>query len=160
MSNTLSAQDLRPDRDDLAQETVNAFKGAVEESEVRRFLKEASTGPAPAINAKASLTLFIKGELTCEPLEDAWRQWKWDHTVWGGPACEVKSVAGFMYTAYGSWDTFFREVTGAQVTGGALHAGVLQINFLKGLLPIGQFNGMAVGDCAAIAGGDGAWERK
>jgi hypothetical protein len=156
MTTNLSAQDLRPDRDELLQATLSALKGRVEEEEVRRFVKEAASSAAPALGATASLKLAVWGKLKCEP--DG-QPWIYDHTVWGGPAIAIEAV-GFMYTAYASWDAFFRNVTGVQATAGALHAGALQINFFKDLLPVGQFNGVGAGEGIAFAAGNGRWEKK
>ena len=158
MTNNLTAQDLRPDRDFLAEATLTALKGRVEEGEVRRFLKEASSKAAPdPIGANASLNIAVWGKATCDP--DG-QPWKFDHTVWGGPAFFAEAV-GFMYTAYNSWDAFFRNVTSIHAQGIASDGGVLQFTwFIKSGLPVGQFTGLAGGIGLIQAGGPGEWQRK
>jgi hypothetical protein len=158
MASKLSAKDLRPDHDIVAQAAVTALKGRVSEDDVRRFLgKAASAGVPDPIGATASLKIAVWGKLTCDP--DG-QPWKYDHTVWGGPAY-IGDAVGFMYTAYESWDAFFRNVTSAHVQAIDAGGGILQINwFNKDATPVGQFNGVAGGVGVCEAGGSGGWQRK
>lgn len=158
MANKLTAQDLRPDRDIVLEATLRALKGRVEEGDVRRFLKEAARAGAPApIGATASLKIAVWGKLECNP---EGQPWKYDITVWGAPAY-IGEAVGFMYTAYDSWDAFFRNVTAAHVQGIAFEGGILQINwFIENGTPVGQFNGAAGGIGVVEAGGSGKWQRK
>lgn len=158
MTNTLTAQDLRPDRDIVVGATLNALKGRVDEGAVRRFLKEAAGPAAPApIGATASLKIAVWGKLGCDP--DG-QPWKYDITVWGGPAY-IGDAVGFMYTAYDSWDAFFRNVTSAHVQAIDVGGGILQINwFIENGTPVGQFNGAAGGVGVVEGGGSGKWQRK
>src|SRR5215471_16873823 len=156
MANQLTVQDLRPTRDIVQEATLKALRGCVEEDEVRRFLAKAASVSVPApIGASASLKIAVWGKLGCDP--DG-QPWKYDITVWGGPAYFGESV-GFMYTAYETWDDFFRNVTGAHAQGIAVEGGILQINFFNssGVL-VGQFNGVAGGIGLVEAGGEGMWQ--
>jgi hypothetical protein len=156
MSNTLIANDLRPDQEAIADATVRAFKGRVDEDEVRRFLKAAAETPAP-IGATASLKLAVWGKLYVSCEADG-RKCVYDQTAWGGPAYFGDSV-GFMYTAYDSWAAFFANVTGFHVQGIAEGGGILQVNwFIANGTPVGQFNGVAGGIGAVEAGGSGGWQ--
>lgn len=158
MKNKLNAQDLRPDRDIVLGATVKALKGRVEEAEVQRFLKQAaSNAAAPVLGATTDLKIAVWGKLTCDP--DG-QPWKYDITVWGGPAY-IGGAVGFMYTAYESWDAFFRNVTSAHVQAIDVGGGILQINwFIENGTPVGQFNGAAGGIGLVEGGGSGKWEKK
>lgn len=158
MTNNLTAQHLRPTHDIVQEATLKALQGRVEEAEVRRFLNEATRASAPApIGATASLNIAVWGKLGCEP--DG-QPWKYDITVWGGPAY-FGSAVGFMYTAYTSWDAFFRNVTSAHVQGIISGGGILQINWFNASgTPVGQFNGAAGGIGLVEAGGSGKWQEK
>ena len=148
---------LQPDRKDFEQATLNALEGRIDEKEVREFLAKASSASAPdPLGATASLDLAVWGKLKCEPDK---KPWKYDITVWGGPAYFGTAV-GFMYTAYTSWDAFFANVTSAWVQAGAAGGGFIQINwFNKDGVPVGQFNGVSGGAGVAEAGGSGTWEK-
>jgi hypothetical protein len=66
-----------------------------------------------------------------------------------------------MYTAYDSWDAFFRNVTSAHAQGIAEAGGILQINwFIENGTPVGQFNGAAGGIGVVECGGSGKWQKK
>ena len=158
MTSKSTAQDLRPTRDIVQKATLKALRGRVDEGEVRRFLEKAASNDVPApIGATASLKIAVWGKLGCDP--DG-QPWKYDITVWGGPAYFGESV-GFMYTAYETWDAFFRYVTGAHVQGIAEAGGILQINwFNESGVPVGQFNGAAGGIGLVEAGGSGTWQKK
>ena len=160
MTDTLTAQDLRPNNDTLLEATLMVLKGRVDEDEVRRFVEKASNNvTAPVLGAEASLKIAVYGVLKCEPTTVPYKSYKYDITVWGGPAYFGTSV-GMMYTAYESWETFFRNVTGAHVQGLIAPVGVLQINFLENGLLIGQFNGAAGGVGLVEAGGTGKWKKE
>lgn len=158
MSDTLSAQDLRPDTDAIHQATLKALSGRVEEAEVQRFLKQVSSTTVPApIGATVDLKIAIWGKLNCDP--DG-QPWKYDITVWGGPAY-IGGAVGFMYTAYEHWDAFFRNVTSAHVQGVDVGGGILQVNwFIENGTPVGQFNGVAGGVGLVQGGGSGKWQHK
>lgn len=155
---THTADDLRPDNEILMEAALRTLKGRVSEDEARSFLKQASSAGVPApIGATASLNITIWGKLQCDP--DG-QPWKYDITVWGGPAYFGTSV-GFLYTAYTSWDAFFRNTTAAHAQGIASGGGILQINWFNGDgVPVGQFNGAAGAIGLVEAGGKGGWERK
>ncbi|HVR98534.1 MAG TPA: hypothetical protein VMW27_18105 [Thermoanaerobaculia bacterium] len=160
MSDTLTAQDLRPDNDTLLEATLMVLKGRVDEDEVRRFVEKASNNvTAPVLGAEVTLKLAVYGNLKCNPTTVPYKSYLYDNTVWGGPAYFGTSV-GFLYTAYESWETFFRNVTGVHVQGVAAPVGALQVNFLENGLLIGQFNGPAGRVGLVQAGGKGMWERK
>lgn len=153
----LTAQDLRPTSDIVQEATLKALQGRIKEDEVRRFLNEVVSDSVPdPIGATASVNIAIWGKLVCEP--DG-QPWKYDITVWGGPAYFGGS-AKFMYTAYNLWDVFFRNVTSAHVQGIASGGGILQVNwFNESGTPVGQFNGAAGGIGRLEAGGSGKWQR-
>jgi hypothetical protein len=154
---TLTAEDLRPDRDFLLDATLRVLKGRADEAEVRRFVKEAANNvTAPALGATASLQLAIYGKLKCDPDN---QPYKYDITLWGGPAFFGMSV-GFMYTGYSTWETFFRNVTGAHAQGISMGGGLFQINWFVDGTPVGQFNGPVGGIGVFEAGGKGKWQRK
>jgi len=154
----MTAQALRPDQNELKEATLQALGKRVDEKELQEFLAKASSDSAPdPIGATASLDLAVWGKLKCDPDK---KPWKYDITVWGGPAYFGTAV-GFMYTAYTSWDAFFANVTSAWVQAGAAGGGFIQINwFNKDGVPVGQFNGASGGAGVAEAGGSGKWQKK
>jgi hypothetical protein len=157
MSNTLTAVDLRPDQEDVANATVKALEGRVDEDAVRSFLKAAADGTPSPIGATVSLKIAVWGKIYVDP--DG-QPWKYDHTVWGGPAYVGDSV-GFMYTAYDSWDAFWANVTSCHFQAIDVGGGILQVNwFIANGTPVGQFNGVAGGVGLVEGGGSGKWERK
>ena len=157
MTENLTARDLQPTREELQEATLKVLKGRVSEDEARRFLTEAAGDGVPdPIGATADLKIAVWGKLKCDP--DG-QPWKYDITVWGGPAY-IGGAVGFMYTAYTSWDAFFTYVTSAHVQGVDVGGGILQINwFNKDGTPVGQFNGAAGGVGLVEAGGSGGWDR-
>lgn len=116
---------------------------------------EGTSVPAP-ISATASVTFFaIYGVLKCEPRGQSY---KFDSDFWGAGATAVSSV-GLMYTAYETWEAFFKNTTAFHVQGIASGGGILQVNwFNKSAVPIGQFNGAAGGLGVLEAGGAGKWK--
>lgn len=158
MTQTLTEHDLRPTNPLVQQATMAAMKGRVEPGEVRKFLDQAASDSVPApIGATASVNIAIWGKVQCDP--DG-QPWKYDTTIWGGPAY-FGSAVGFMYTAYETWDAFFRNVTGVHTQGIISGGGILQVNWFNGDgTPVGQFNGVAGGIGLLEAGGSGEWQRK
>jgi hypothetical protein len=158
MSETLNAEKLRPDTDAIQQATLKALSGRVDEAEVQKFLREVTSATAPApIGATVDVKIAVWGKLHCEP--DG-QPWTYDITIWGGPAY-IGGAVGFMYTAYNSWDAFFRNVTSAHVQGIDVGGGILQVNwFIENGTPVGQFNGVAGGVGLVEGGGSGKWQRK
>lgn len=156
MTDILKAEDLRPDHPIVHEATLEALKGRVGEEEVRKFLAEAATSVPNPIGATGTLNLVVWGKATCDP--DG-QPWKWDTTVWGGPAYFGTGV-GFMYTAYATWDEFFRNVNGIHCQGIASGGGILQFNWFKDALPVGQWNAVSGAIGLAEAGGSGKWEPK
>ncbi len=150
--------ELQPTRDVVQKATVRVLRGRANDEQIQKFLTELASASVPdPIGATASLNIAVWGKVTCEP--DG-QPWKYDNSVWGGPAYFGASV-GFMYTAYNSWDAFFREVTSCHCQGIADAGGILQINwFNAGGTPVGQFNGAAGGIGLVEAGGAGKWQRK
>lgn len=122
------------------------------------FLEKMTSASVPApIGATADIKLAVWGKLSVEPDQ---QPWKYDHTIWGGPAY-IGSAVGFMYTAYETWDAFFQNVTGCHAQGVDAGGGILQVNwFISNGTPVGQFNGVAAGLGGFEAGGSGKWSRK
>jgi hypothetical protein len=154
---TVTAAQLHPNNADIRQATIDAFAHQ-EGLDAHAFLDQLASATAPApIGATASLNVAIWGKLLVEPDGQAW---KYDVTVWGGPAYFGSSV-GFMYTAYDSWDAFFRNVESCWVQGAEVGGGVLQVNWFDGNhTPVGQFNGVAGGAGIVEAGNSGRWQPK
>ncbi len=151
----MTEKNLCPDNSALLEATVEAFKDRAGADEVQKFAKAAASG-APVLGATANVKIAIWGKLDVEPDGQPWR---YHNTIWGGPAY-FGSAVGFMYTAYSSWDAFFRNVTGCHVQGVDVGGGVLQVNwFISNGTPVGQFNGAAGGVGLVEAGGSGKWER-
>lgn len=114
-----------------------------------------SAQAAPAIGATASVKLAIWGKIE---VETDGQPWKYDETIWGGPAY-VGSGVGFMYTAYETWDAFFRNVSSFHAQRVDAGGGVFQVNwFISNGTPVGQFNGVAGGVGVFEAGGAGTWK--
>ena len=153
MAQKLTEKDLLPTSPVVEQATIRALKGRVEADEVRKFLREASRSEPGALGATASVNIFIWGKVKCYPEAP----WHYDTTIWGGPAASIESV-GFIYTAYRTWDDFFRNVTGVWAQGISEGAGILQINWFADGTPVGQFNGLAGGIGLLEAGGEGKWQ--
>ena len=157
MSYQLNAESLHPTQESLRQATRNSLGSAVPEAELDRFL--GSLKAATPITADASLKMLFVGRVTCNPTEPGYTQWTYDHKAFG-PGGVTVEAAGFIYAAAKDWSAIFNEVTGFEANAGASAAGILQINFLVGLLPVAQFNGIAKGVGAGGAGGNGAWAKK
>jgi hypothetical protein len=156
MSQTLTQQDLRPTHPLVREATHRAMKARLEADEVQKFLDQAVSATAPApIGATATVNIAIWGKVQCDP--DG-QPWKYDTTIWGGPAYFGSSI-GFMYTAYDTWDAFFRNTSSVHVQGVTSGGGILQINwFNQSGTPVGQFNGVAGGIGLLEAGGSGGWQ--
>lgn len=158
MSNQLTAQQLHPTSDVIRAATIKSLKDRVKEDEIEKFLSEtASASAAPVLGAVTTVNIAVWGKLSCEPDKEPW---KYDITIWGGPAYFGTSI-GFMYTAYTDWDAFFKNVTSAHVQGIASGGGILQVNwFISNGTPVGQFNGAAGAIGLVEGGGSGKWQKK
>jgi hypothetical protein len=151
-----TAAQLSPTNSALRQATINAFEQQPE-VDAQDFLDKLASSAAPAIGATVELNIAIWGKLLVDP--DG-QPWKYDCTVWGGPAYFGKGV-GFMYTAYNAWDAFFQNVTSCHVQGIAEGGGILQVNwFISDATPVGQFNGAFGGIGLVQAGAGCKWQHK
>ena len=135
------------------------LKGRVPEGELKHFVAQATAAAALApIGAKGSVVMgLIYGNVTCNPTEDPYKVWSFDESIWGLGAAGGSAI-GFLYTAYTAWDPFFKRTTGFYVQGAGEGGGILQINFLEGATPIGQFNGAMAGAGALEGGANGRWK--
>lgn len=135
--------------------TRKSLAGKVPEPEVNKFLASLKSQSVPApIEASASVEAFIKGSVTCKTKTG--HNFKGD--FWGAGVGSLSSPVGFLYTAYNSWEAFFNEVTSCHAQGIGEVGGVLQINFFnKNGVPVGQYNGVAVGAGVFEGGGAGSW---
>jgi hypothetical protein len=153
---TLTAEQALPSNPELQQATIKALSARVKEADVRAFLEKAAVSVPAPIGATLSVNLAIWGKVVITP--DG-QPWKFDNTVWGGPAY-FGSGAGFLYTAYDSWDAFFPSCTAFHVQGVDVGGGVLQVNFFNGDgVPVGQLNAAAGGVGLVEGGGSGGWTR-
>ena len=157
MSQQVSSEELAPTSDRIRQLTVDRLSAQLSEEELDDYLsKLGAEAPAP-IGATVDVKIAVWGKISVDP--DG-QPWKYDHTIWGGPAYFGSSV-GFMYTAYDSWDAFFQNVSGCHVQGVDVGGGILQVNwFIPNGTPVGQFNGVAAGAGLVEGGGSGKWERR
>jgi hypothetical protein len=157
MTQVTTSDELLPTHPLVRDTTIRVLGQRLDAGEVKTFLDKASSTAVPApIGATANVNIAIWGKVHCEP--DG-QPWVFDTSIWGGPAYFGSSI-GFMYTAYESWDAFFQNVTGVHVQGVISGGGILQINWLAGQTPVGQFNGAAGGIGVLEAGGDGRWTHK
>ena len=155
---------------DLMQPTDPAISAAtlsaltdlrgVDAAAASEFTKNlAASVPAP-IAAKADI-IFVAfyGRLTVQPTVKEYKKWEFTVDSWGLGASGGTSI-GIMYTAYDSWDAFFKNVTSYHVQGLADAGGILQVNWFNSSgIPVGQFNGAMVGVGGLEAGGSGKWEK-
>lgn len=161
MLGTPNTELLSPNTDVIRPATIAALKAlrGVDDAAATQFPEKlAATVPAP-LSAKASIifALFF-GKLTVDGLPEPYQKWKYDVDVWGGGATGGTAI-GLMYTAYDSWDAFFRNVTSFHVQAIAEGGGILQVNwFIANATPVGQFNGALGGLGALEAGGPGVWK--
>lgn len=132
-----------------AEDFINKFDDAAP--------KAAVDVPAP-LGAKADLIFgLIYGSVTVKPTSGP-TSCIFEHSFWGVGAVGGSSI-GFMYTAYDSWDAFFRNVTGFHVQGIASGGGILQVNwFISNGTPVGQFNGAMAGAGGVEGGNSGTWK--
>ncbi len=152
----ISVQQLAEVADNATRE---AFKGKLEEKEVNEFLESIRGVNAPApISATGSIIFVgVFGEVVCEPMD---KPYKFKQKSWGLGAAGVSSV-GLLYTAYNNWDAFWRNTTSYHAQGVADAGGIFQINFFnKKGVPIGQYNGPAIGIALFEVGGAGKWKKK
>ena len=158
-NDSVQMESLAPTNDAIQGATLRALKEITNEKEVKRFLEKTASSEVPApISATASLTFALfYGVVKCEPRG---QQWLFDEDVWGVGAAAISSV-GLMYTAYNTWDAFFRNTTAFHVQGITEGGGIYQINWFNSSgTPIGQYNGAAGGIAAFEAGGAGKWKKK
>ncbi|OAA27819.1 hypothetical protein UG55_1007147 [Frankia sp. EI5c] len=157
MSQTFTERELTPENPLLRDATVEALTPRVEPQEIQKFLELAASVSTPApLGATGSVNIAIWGTVDCKPQG---QPWKYNTEIWGGPAY-FGSAVGVMYTAYDTWDAFFRNVTSVHAQGIAEGGGILQINWMNSSgVPCGQFNGAAGGVGLLEAGGSGGWQR-
>jgi len=147
--------------------TKKALAGKVKDEDVKEFLNHMPSEtekalravglPAPAEAIGETYTVLIYGYVKCTPTH---LDHYFEANHWGLGLAGVKGY-GFLYTAYDSWDSLFRETTGYHAQGIAEAGGILQINWFNGSgVPVGQFNAAAVGIGAFEVGGKGHWEKK
>lgn len=151
---------LNPSNPVIKTATLDAFKKfeGMDMAAAEDFLNKAGGGTVPPpISAEATIVMgIIYGNLNIKPLSEH-TNCKFNHDFWGIGAVGCESI-GMMYTAYTSWDTFFKDVTSFHVQGIAEEVGFLQVNFFRhDALPIGQFNGIAGGVGAFEGGNAGKW---
>jgi hypothetical protein len=148
-----TAEQLSPTNSDLQQATIKALEPRFNEGDVRAFLEKAASPSAPpAISATINWNIAVSGKLVVLPDDQPWR---YDVTVWGGPASTGAAV-GFMYTGEDSWDAFFQNTASYQMI---VIGGMLQINWFNSSnnTPIGQCNA-AGGGPPLQGGGPGKWQ--
>ena len=159
MSAILNESSLQlPDTKVIQEATWEAFQGKLKDNEVEHFLDATVLSDEPlTITAMGSLYfLAVYGVISCEPSK---YPYKFEESSWGLGATAL-SAGGVIYTAYDSWDAFFKNTTGYHAQGIAKAGGFLQITFLKKLTPIGQFNAVAGGIGVFEVGGNGKWHKK
>ncbi|SDN59236.1 hypothetical protein SAMN04489726_7319 [Allokutzneria albata] len=158
MAEALAANELGPHNPIVRAATVHSLGRRLDPGEIEKFLDDMVSASVPApIGATASVKIAIWGKVDCDPNG---QPWSYDASIWGGPAY-FGQAAGFMYTAYQTWDAFFRNVTSVHVQGIASAGGILQINwFNHSGTPVGQFNGAAGGVGVLEAGGSGGWSHR
>ncbi len=154
----LTASELSPDNPELLAAARTALETQIPARDVQEYLEKLGGVAVPSpIGATVTIKLAVWGNIQVNP--DG-QPWTYDNTVWGGPGYFGTS-AGFLYTAYDSWDAFFRNVTSCHVQGIASGPGILQVNwFISNGTPVGQFNGAAGGIGLVEAGGSGKWKHK
>ncbi|MHA7057685.1 hypothetical protein ACWGOQ_0010730 [Aquimarina sp. M1] len=163
MSTLTKQQDLfHPSNPDIKKATQDAFKKIefVDKGEAENFLTKLEGSVPTPLGAKASLIFAgIYGNITVQPTSGGYENWKFDESFWGAGAVGGSSI-GFMYTAYSSWDAFFKNVTSFHVQSVASGGGILQVNFfISNGTPVGQFNGALAGAGAVEGGSSGKWKK-
>ena len=157
MSQQVSSDELAPTSDRIRQLTVDRLSAQLSEQELDDYLSKLGEGAPAPIGATVDVKIAVWGKVSVDP--DG-QPWKYDNTIWGGPAYFGSSV-GFMYTAYDSWDAFFQNVSSCHIQGVDVGGGVLQVNwFIPNGTPVGQFNGVAAGAGLVEGGGSGKWQHK
>jgi hypothetical protein len=159
MSPTTQTPDLGPSNPAIKAAAIAAFQkmnGVDMAAADKLFAQDAASVPAP-LGAKADLIFgAIYGSVTVKPTS-AYTNCVFDNSFWGVGAVGGSSI-GFMYTAYDSWEAFFRETRGFHVQSIASGGGILQVNFFNGSgVPIGQFNGAMAGAGGVEGGSKGTW---
>ena len=136
------SEKMKPNEGQPLEATMKVLKGKIKDEEITNFVNTiVSAKAAKPILATASLAMGLVFSIVhCEPKE---KRWVFNEEIWGIGVAGITSV-GLMYTAYGKWETFFKETTAFHVQGVSDGAGLLQITWFnsKGI-PIGQFNGPA-----------------
>ena len=157
MTQTRPVTELAPSSALVQEATLKALEGRIDVPQIQKYVEELTlTEPAP-IDATATVALAVYGNLKVFPEN---QPWKYDITIWGGPAYFATSIIGGMYTTFSTWDAFFQQVTFAHVQGAVIGgaAGFLQVNwFIDDGTPVGQFNSWAGGIGLMEAAGSGKW---
>lgn len=160
---TVKEKGLHPEQKMLKEATAKTFENLhfLNATQSDEFVKKLATSAAPVLGAKASLIFgAIYGNVTIEPTSGGYEDWKFDSSFWGLGAVGGSSI-GFMYTAYNSWDAFFKNVTSFHVQSAAEGGGIMQVNFfISDGTPVGQFNGALAGAGIVEGGGPGKWKKK
>ncbi len=128
--------------------TIEALKGKVSDEDIAHLLSfmngdtvlsekgaTSDSGPGPQ-DAKTELyTIGIYGHVKCTPTHFPY---EYNANHWGLGA-SVMTTYGIMYTAYNTWEAFFRETRGYHAQGIAKGGGILQITWFNGKgTPIGR----------------------
>ncbi len=157
MADSVTTEKLVPTNPNVEEATRKLLSRQFDDGEVQEFLRQAGAAVPAPIGATVDVKIAIWGKLHVEP--DG-QPWVYDITIWGGPAY-IGGAVGVMYTAYETWDAFFRNVTSAHVQGIDVGGGALQVNWFDSKkVPVGQFNGLAAGAGLVEAGGSGKWQHK
>ncbi len=139
--------------------TRKAFEGKFNNEEINDFLESIRGVNAPAPIAATGSIIFVGifGEVVCEPMD---KPYIFKQKSWGVGAAGVSSV-GLLYTAYDNWNGLWKNTTSYHAQGIAKAGGIFQINFFnKKGIPIGQYNGPAIGIALFEVGGAGKWKKK
>jgi hypothetical protein len=138
---------------------LRALHGKVKEPDLNKFMDlEAAVGVPAPIRATGSLwaTVIYSG-MKCEPVNVPYY---FEEGGWG-LGLGIVTTGGILYTAYETWDAFWRETAGYHAQGISEGGGILQFNFFNSSgVPVGQFNGVAGGIGAFEFGGTGKWKKK
>lgn len=149
---------LTPNNEIVQAATVRALKGKVKDSDLQKILNPSAAGVPDPLRATGSLwaTVFYAG-MKCEPTGVPYY---FEEGAWG-LGLGIVTTGGILYTAYTTWDAFWRETAGYHAQGIAEGGGILQFNFFNSSgVPVGQFNGVAGGIGAFEFGGTGKWKKK
>jgi hypothetical protein len=150
---------LTPNNNIVKAATLKALKGKVNEADLQKLLQAgAGAGVPDPLRATGSIwaTVIYSG-MKCEPTGVPYY---YEEGGWG-LGLGIVTTGGILYTAYTTWDAFWRETAGYHAQGISEGGGILQFNFFNGSgVPVGQFNGVAGGIGAFEFGGTGRWRKK